>query len=236
MKKTLVIACSLLLAAVTAQAESLTLPSADLLAGSSATITTGNQALSWSSTDVASTLDSWMITFTLQESSTNTSSHWPAISVVGSDAYGLSIMRNNNGDFLFSKGGTSTGSNPLSDDVHLTATQGDTFAFAFDSVTNTAYLANITDSNAITLVSYTLTSEEAVSLNTSLVSGTSRTWTNSGYQEFVFDKVTDMNQAATAGVFEVTLRNGGAMPIPEPATATLSLLALAGLAARRRRK
>lgn len=47
-----------------------------------------------------------------------------------------------------------------------------------------------------------------------------RLWTNGGKQQFS----------------NVTFKTGGNMIIPEPATATLSLLALAGLAARRRRK
>jgi hypothetical protein len=37
-------------------------------------------------------------------------------------------------------------------------------------------------------------------------------------------------------VLTATLTNNGSVTIPEPTTATLSLLALAGLAARRRRK
>jgi len=53
-----------------------------------------------------------------------------------------------------------------------------------------------------------------------LKNGNSRLWTNSAAQQFS----------------NISIKQGGVLLVPEPATATLSLLALAGLAARRRRR
>ncbi len=223
MKKTLMIACALLAPSVMADG-ALTLPSTQVYVGTSGTtteITTSNQPLRWDSTDsgVATSLESWAITFTLTDSRDYGKSHRPGISMSNSSggANGLGITYRN-GKFEFSNAEVTLGTN-----LNIAATQNHTFTFAYDAVNKIAYLADC-DTDAV--ISYALTDSETFA--TTLISGTVRSWTNQGYQDYSFGAVTDMSAYAGTAAF--------AQYVPEPTTATLSLLALAGLAARRRRK
>lgn len=69
--------------------------------------------------------------------------------------------------------------------------------------------------------SYEVTDSEHTNL---IKNGESKIWTNT------------TNNVASQTYGNIALKHGGSIIIPEPATATLSLLALAGLAARRRRR
>ena len=118
---------------------------------------------------------------------------------------------------------------------------GDTLRLGFDASSGIAYLYNV---NSETLLSVTLTGVSGYSKEdcyfTSGVSGTqqkvgsSAFYSNSGNTEAVFGKIYDMSTLAGNNVeFSKFVKT---LTIPEPTTATLSLLALCGLAARRRRR
>lgn len=118
----------------------------------------------------------------------------------------------------------------------LTLSQGDVFRFAYDSVSSTAYLYNVTTS---TLATRNL---DADNERFHLRSGTSNNnlgasvvYTNSGDNYASYGNVYDLSSLAGNDVAFSTYVKTMTV-VPEPTTATLSLLALAGLAARRRRK
>lgn len=97
---------------------------------------------------------------------------------------------------------------------------------------NPTVLANSTDLNVSGTISYTLTMNGGnMTVDAALSNGATWSTTITGLEDVTFNKLGFMTDGAvgTAGVMNITV-------IPEPATATLSLLALAGLAARRRRK
>ena len=117
----------------------------------------------------------------------------------------------------------------------ITLSQGDEFRFAYDAVNSTAYLYNVTKDN---LAIRNLSSDDATY---HLVSGTSNddlsasvVYTGGGKDYASYGNVYDMSSlAGNDTVFSTYVKT--MVVVPEPATATLSLLALAGLAARRRR-
>lgn len=130
-----------------------------------------------------------------------------------------------------------------------TVAAGDVFRFAFNAETETGYLYNVTkdkmcvadmsaDITADNISKYYFTSGKK---DVQATIGSSVVWTNSGGGKFTMGELYDLSSlASNAAQFEVfvkTLEAPEVTPsIPEPATATLSLLALCGLAARRRRK
>lgn len=135
--------------------------------------------------------------------------------VEGNDRFGSYIGLSTNAMSNFQNGGTNT----LTFD-NLTLDPSQTYAFVFLTGTTTAeQAALITDAN---FVNYSNWFQVQVSYPTSMPSGSgtiSKTSLNTGYIPTVSYNFTVSSPA-----------------VPEPATATLSLLALAGLAARRRRK
>lgn len=130
----------------------------------------------------------------------------------------------------------------------MTFAAGDTMRMAFDSVSETAYLYNVTkDTMCFVDMSATVTEENASNyyftsgvMGVQATLGSTAVWTNYNNDKFTFGKLYDLSSLAGTEQFEVfvkTLEAPEVTPsIPEPATATLSLLALCGLAARRRRK
>ncbi len=98
--------------------------------------------------------------------------------------------------------------------------------------TNPTVLANSEGFNVSGNITYTLTLNGG-NLELSAVSTSGSSWTTSltGLTDVTFNKVGFINDGSTGcvGVKNISI-------VPEPATATLSLLALASLAARRRRR
>lgn len=118
----------------------------------------------------------------------------------------------------------------------ITLSQGDQFRFAYDAVNSTAYLYNVTqDKLAIRNLSSDNASYHLVSGTSNDNTGASAVFTNSEHDYASYGNVYDMSSlAGNDTVFSTYVKT--MVVVPEPATATLSLLALAGLAARRRRK
>ena len=108
-----------------------------------------------------------------------------------------------------------------------------TLRLAYNAVNNTAYLVNVKTSDYITMETsedYTLTSVATSVTGTGDVTGKTTFYTDGSKSNFKVLEVADMSVLAndSAAFFSYI--------VPEPTTATLSLLALCGLAARRRRK
>lgn len=127
------------------------------------------------------------------------------------------------------------------DDNKMTFAAGDSMRLAFDAEAETAYLYNVTKSTLCTYDMSSVITEDNASLYyfTSGVKGTEQTlgstcvWTDGTANHFTFGKLHDVSAMAGTAQFKEYVKT---LQVPEPATATLSLLALAGLAARRRRK
>lgn len=110
-----------------------------------------------------------------------------------------------------------------------------TLRFAYDSVSNKAYLYRLDTGSISTMTlatDYSLKGSNQGNAND--VNGKAMFWTDAGASNFSVTSVSDLS--AIAGNDELVHSYITASAVPEPTTATLSLLALAGLAARRRRK
>ena len=98
---------------------------------------------------------------------------------------------------------------------------------------NPTVLANTTNYNVSGDISYTLTMLDGnMTIDVTVGDGGKWSTTIQGMDDVMFNQIGFLTDGATgtAGVKDVTVS------VPEPTTATLSLLALAGLAVRRRRK
>ena len=114
-----------------------------------------------------------------------------------------------------------------------------TLRFAYDAETNTVYLYDVTNDAIISreITDDIILSSVAADHDGGDINGKTQFYTNSGAFNFGLGNVTDMSSLAGKNEAFVTyVKTKTTASIPEPATATLSLLALAGLAARRRRK
>ncbi len=197
------------------------------------TQTSGNGTVSWNTTEVSSPLTTWAFTFTV-DSSTATSANKPLISMGtnGSNAVGLSVVST---DGSYTTLAIGSGNGTLSSGS-IAVTSGATYTLAYDASTYTVYLGS-SDGNYITYtfdssstVTTTLTSGEETSTSTS--SGL-RQWSNSGTVVTTITSVADLSSVeGNSAAFASYVTTGS---VPEPATATLGLLALGALALRRRR-
>ncbi len=192
-----------------------------------ATQTTGNGTVSWNTTEVDSPLTTWAFTFTV-DSSTTTSANKPLISMGtnGNNAVGLSVITTDNNYATLSIG---NGTELLSGSIKVT--EGATYTLAYDASTYTVYLGS-SDGNYIT---YTF--ESSSDVTTTLTSGTLQQWTNTvsgaGTVSTTITSVADLSSVSgDSAAFASYVTTGS---VPEPATATLGLLALGALALRRRR-
>ena len=156
------------------------------------------------------------ITFTLYNSVENTGNMF----FLSSDTYSIVI-------------GNSYDSNS---DIYVgtldEAVGRDFVCFQTNTKINPTVLANSSGLDVSGDISYTLTMNGGnMTVAATLSNGATWSTTITGLEDVTFNKVGFMTDGSpgTAGVKNITV-------IPEPATATLSLLALAGLAARRRRK
>lgn len=137
--------------------------------------------------------------------------------------------------------GNRTGVNAAAAD--LAYSSGDTLSFAYYN--DTVYIGNITQGTYITFDNSASTYQQKITNNNALQSP------NNAYNPWVWvgnpARITLSNAQFGSldglGIPEgqeldiiALVTTGRALLVPEPATATLSLLALAGLAARRRRK
>lgn len=122
----------------------------------------------------------------------------------------------------------------------LIANNDDIFALTISKENNVGYLSNITTHEYVTIDDLTeafgVFSEESSEYVLSdsaiaITNGTTRIWSHGGDVQQCVLQLADLSGLTAAQVLNVA-KTGN---IPEPATATLSLLALAGLAARRRR-
>lgn len=110
-------------------------------------------------------------------------------------------------------------------------------------IDTTLTLDSFSDRKTFSLVADADAGKLSIYLDGVLVSSTAdSTWTGSsvsGLQfgsEYAGEAGSDRKLGGSMEINNITLTNGAVYPTPEPTTATLSLLALAGLCARRRRK
>ncbi|MCD8070031.1 MAG: PEP-CTERM sorting domain-containing protein [Akkermansiaceae bacterium] len=192
------------------------------------TETTGNGTASWNTTEVDSPLDSWAFSFTVTVNSTTTGSK-PLISMGtnGSNASGLSVVST---DGTYTTLTIGSGNSALSSSS-LTVSSGATYTLAYDASTYTVYLG----SSSGDYITYTF--ESAPTTTVTLTSGTDssglRQWTNTGTVATTITSVADLSSVSGNSAAFASYVTTGA--VPEPATATLGLLALGALALRRRR-
>ncbi len=186
---------------------------------------TTNGPASWDTTSsgVSSPLDSWALTFTV-DSSTTTSANKPLISMTasGGGASGLSVITTDNNYATLSIG---NGTELLSGSIDVT--EGATYTLAYDASTYTVYLG----SSEGEYITYTFSSSPTTTVT--LTSGVLHQWTNTATVVTTITSVADLSSVSgDSAAFASYVTTGS---VPEPATATLGLLALGALALRRRR-
>ncbi len=223
MKKTII--ALLALAGVAAAAEQqITLTG---LTGGGYSSTTANYSLTWDTTNVETTLVSWKLTFDMTP--TGNDGEW---------VFKVPAVDNNPGIIIQKYAGK------LWINATNEAQNGGTYLPDYGMPLNTAVavtLSYVANENLEGLLSGGLFTLSAAYTN----SGETTETTFSCTREFSADYTT----ALTSGAAELNVHGGKTsfanisltqldnnMVVPEPTTATLSLLALAGLAARRRRK
>lgn len=192
-------------------------------------LTYGNQAMNW---EPNAAYETWYMEFTLPTVTSDVYQATITTGPSGSNSSGLSVSAKNGSITL----GTGM-KNVITDAGSLTFSSTDTLTFAYYD--GTAYLGNMTTQEFIS-VSTNLPSP------TTMTSGISRAWANGNPTG-----TTQIGATSIASLDGLNIPDGSALDmgtlmttgvaqtmqlVPEPATATLSLLALAGLAARRRRK
>lgn len=215
-----------------AYAETLTLGTkASLSYGGKTTLPSSNEKVSWSDEEAFKTLDAWYLEITM----------------AGATAAAYDVMFESTGKrddsttlALLVKNGAITLGNSAK--TQLDSTESISFA-AGDVITmayydGMLYLGNTND----TRKDYFAVAP-STNMVTTLVSGTTHVWAN--------NKTTPVGSATIYSLENLTIPSGEKLDmatlmttgvaqtmqlVPEPTTATLSLLALCGLAARRRRK
>ena len=195
----------------------------------------------------AITLDSWMIEFQIQKQSDVGAFFALGRNANDQERGGLGLRTNSSSGVGISWNGNSGwASDPAKLDVtsfsSITAESPITLRFAYDAESDIAYLYNVDTDKYITATNLTTRYEGGnfsfSSVDSSVtgngdVAGKTMFWTDGGSAAYKLLGVTDMSSLEgdnTQFVSYLTTKT-----IPEPTTATLSLLALAGLAARRRR-
>ena len=223
MKKTLI---TLLALTGVAMADSILTSSTPLTLTSSATVNSKNAALTWSGDDT--TLTSWSVSFDI------TCSNKTGKTGIG-DAPLFSTRRSNGATtgLIFSSNtdgtveiyqGNELSENSTASVLSIGNTTSITVSFVADYIGETYKGGTfVVTSGENKLLNFAV---DATVENTTLISGSSSVWTQTG----------DGNCPANYAFSNITVSKLANNVVPEPATATLSLLALAGLAARRRRK
>ena len=212
MKKTII---ALLALAGVAAAAPLTLTSP-----ANGSLSSGNNAVAWS--EDYSTLTSWELSFTLTDAALGDAILF-GTDRDGSGAAGYILSTNVDGSLeVYARNIGVTYSKSTAAGV---VTAGTPVAITFSFVADENQYTNEIVGGTFTVKAGEATSSWAVTSGlgyTDLTNNSvSRFWTNGGAEQFSNITVTKLDNN---------------MVVPEPTTATLSLLALAGLAARRRRK
>jgi len=223
MKKTII---ALLALAGVAAADTYELDMKDVTFGSADTLTKSNEAMNWADGAVYET---WYMEFKLSDVTATEYKATITAGPGGSNSSGLSVSAKAGSITL----GTGS-SNVISSAGSLTFTTTDTLTFAYYD--GTAYLGNMTTKKYIS-------ASTDLPSTTTMTSGTSRAWANgnpTGTTQIGATSIASLDNLDIPAGYTLdmgTLMTTGVAPsVPEPTTATLSLLALAGLAARRRRK
>ena len=208
--------------------------------GNSDTLTSGRSHLYFG--EGAITLNSWVLEFEITKLSDVGTFMNTAYS--GSTAFDsrddLGIRTSSTSGLRLSIGGNdgSESGGLLSVDTFstLSSTNPITLRLAYNAVNNTAYLVNAETSKYITMTTsedYDLSSVATTVTGNGDVTGKTMFYTDGSANNYKVLEVADMSVLANDSAAFVSYIT---QPIPEPTTATLSLLALAGLAARRRRR
>lgn len=215
MKKTLI---TLLALSGVAAAESLTLNFTEL--------TSGNSELLWTNTDV-SQLTSWELSFTLDSQRTALSDEnlmfFPEHTVGTESTYKVKFAVNSNGSLefwggsIFTASGATTATNSVISDAGMVTTAATSITLSFVADEKDGEIIGGTLSATVGDKTFTVAVSEAVTLTKD---DGIRIWSNSTNEHY-----TNLSLSALSNKV-----------VPEPTTATLSLLALCGLAARRRRR
>ena len=197
----------------------------------------------------AITLDSWMIEFQIQKQSDIGAFFALGRYANDSERGGLGLRTNSASGVGISWNGNAGWASESSAKLDVTsfssisAESPITLRFAYDAESDIAYLYNVDTNKYITATNLTTTYEGGnfsfSSVDSSVtgngdVTGKTMFWTDGGSAAYKLLGVTDMSSLEgdnTQFVSYLTTKT-----VPEPTTATLSLLALCGLAARRRRK
>ncbi len=224
MKKTLILTLSLL-AAVAAQAATVSFESSATL-NENGYLSNGNKTFSWEN---GGSLEDYTLTFTVLDNGFANNSNYTVLTMGGSNDNILSVSAkvSSAGEktLTLTHGNGSTFGGQITHVPSLEFTSGESYTLAV--VGDYAYLWKAADAPTQTTLAswldmtgpqdtaYLQISTSYVANGYELTSGTARAWANQGKSPI---KILDVSV------------------VPEPATATLSLLALAGLAARRRRK
>ncbi|MBQ3143973.1 MAG: PEP-CTERM sorting domain-containing protein [Akkermansia sp.] len=220
MKRTII---ALLALAGVAAADTYELDMKDVTFGAAATLTSGNQAMNWADGAVYET---WYMEFKLSDV---TATEYKATITTGN------ATQPSNGLSVSAKAGSITlgtgNAGVISSAGSLEFTTTDTLTFAYYD--GTAYLGNMRTQKYIS-ASTDLPSP------TTMTSGTSRAWSNEQATKIGATSIASLDDLDIPTGYTLDMgklmTTGVAQSVPEPTTATLSLLALAGLAARRRRK
>ena len=195
----------------------------------------------------AITLDSWMIEFQIQKQSDIGAFFALGRNDNSVERGGLGLRTNTTSGIGISwNGNNGWASDPTKLDVtsfsSISAESPITLRFAYDAESDIAYLYNVDTDKYITATNLTTTYEGGNFSFSSVAStvtgngdveGKTMFWTDGGSAAYKLLGVTDMSSLEGNNnqfVSYLTTKT-----VPEPTTATLSLLALAGLAARRRR-
>lgn len=188
-------------------------------------------------------LTSWMVTFKLDSLSEASVTLFNSCqgTVAGPDerhGLGVYVWYNSTGVTIAKDAGHLSGAEEILFPGNNKDNLPVTLRLAYDGVSDTVYLY-CDETQALTSVNVAATDDNGEAVHYNLKgatlgggqdqSGVATFWTDSGANHFTVISVTDMS--SVAGDEKAFVRY-----IPEPAAATLSLLALAALSARRRRK
>ncbi len=201
----------------------------------------------------AITLDSWMIEFQIQKQSDIGAFFALGRNANNQERGGLGLRTNSTTGIGISWDGNSGYANSTEEDPYpmltvtsfssISAQSPITLRFAYDAESDIAYLYNVDTNEYITATNLTTRYEGGnfsfSSVDSSVTgngdnAGKTMFWTDGGSASYKLLGVTDMSSLEGNDAQFVSYLT--TKTVPEPTTATLSLLALAGLAARRRRK
>lgn len=191
----------------------------------------GNTGINW--TENTGALKSWELSFTLSVKSITGDSD----EIFGSNgssnagAQGIILNVSSNGQVFLTDGRENVSNALIASSANAVEIgngsgdygQGVAITLSFLNYVDETTQESVGGLFTLTVGNEVVSKEVDITSNTSfLKNGNSRLWGNGspGTQKFT----------------GITLKQGGNMVVPEPTTATLSLLALAGLAARRRRR